>query len=136
MVNARETKMKENVISEENIRQLVNDFYSKVRDEKELGSIFIKAIGNDSEEWKPHLQKLCDFWSSIMLGSRRYHGSPFQRHLMLPKFERVLFDHWLSLFEETTREIYTEEIADRFVEKSKQISKSLQLGLYQRFPEK
>ena len=55
--------MKENVISEENIRQLVNDFYSKVRDEKELGSIFIKAIGNDSEEWKPHLQKLCDFWS-------------------------------------------------------------------------
>lgn len=123
--------MKENIITEKNISKLVDDFYSKIRADKALGSIFIQAIGNDLNEWEPHLQKLCDFWSSIMLGSKRYHGSPFQKHLMLPAFDRALFDRWLMLFEETTREIYTEEIVNQYIEKSTRIAKSLQLGLYQ-----
>ncbi|MCD6034264.1 MAG: hypothetical protein K0R63_5 [Rickettsiales bacterium] len=122
--------MKESRVTEETIRRLVDEFYAKVRVDQGLGPIFSKAIGDDPEIWKPHLQKMYNFWSSIMLSSGRYHGTPFQKHLMLPAFEMRLFDRWLALFEETARAIHTQDTADRYVEKSRRIAESLKLGLY------
>lgn len=122
--------MKENKITEETVRLLVTEFYSKVRADNELGLIFFKAIGNDPEGWASHLHKLCNFWSSIMLGSKCYHGSPFQKHQMLPPFDRKLFERWLMLFEQTAHEIHTADIVDQYMEKGKRIAKSLQIGLY------
>lgn len=122
--------MQESQITEETIRRLVDEFYAKIRADARLGPIFDQAIGNSLEAWKPHLRKMYDFWSSIMLASGRYHGNPFQKHLMLPPFDSVLFDRWLALFEETAREIHTQDAADRYVEKSRRIAESLKFGLY------
>jgi hemoglobin len=120
--------MKESSITEETIRRLVDEFYAKVRADQGLAPIFAKAIGDDPEIWKPHLQKMYDFWSSLMLTSGRYHGNPFQKHQMLPAFDMGLFDRWLALFEETARDIHTPDTADRYVEKSRRIAESLKLG--------
>ena len=50
-------------ITENMIRQLVHGFYAKVRADQELGPIFARVIG---EDWDPHLEKMCAFWSSVM----------------------------------------------------------------------
>lgn len=124
--------MKENHITESNIRQLVNNFYTRVRKDKLLSPIFKQTIGDGLEVWKPHLQTMYDFWTSVMLGGGHYQGNPLQKHQMLPSFDIKLFDRWLVLFEEAARELYTEEIANHYVEKSKRIAESLKLGLYYR----
>ena len=122
--------MKESIITDETINRLVHDFYTKVRADKDLGPIFAHAIGDDDAQWEPHLQRMVDFWSSIMLTSGRYHGNPFQKHKDLPPFDISLFDRWLELFAETAGEFYNQENADRFIEKSIRIAESLKLGLY------
>ena len=59
--------MRKDKITEESIRELVNRFYSKVRTDKRLSPIFLQAIGENDEHWQLHLEKICDFWSSVML---------------------------------------------------------------------
>ncbi len=125
--------MKAKYITDDNIRNLIDFFYQKVRVDKELGPIFLETIGNNDEAWKPHLQKLYNFWSSIMLGSGLYHGNLFQKHRMLPPFDIELFDNWLVLFGGCARELFIQEIAEQFIEKSQRIADSLKKGLY--FPE-
>ncbi|MGN6671469.1 MAG: group III truncated hemoglobin [Candidatus Nucleicultricaceae bacterium] len=121
---------KQHSITEENIRCLVDSFYAKVRVDTLLNPIFSKAIGEDIKMWQPHLQIMYDFWSSLMLSSNRYKGNPFQKHIDLSPFDMTLFDTWLRLFEETAREIYIEDLANQYIEKSKRIAGSLKAGLY------
>jgi hemoglobin len=117
-------------ITEATIRLQVDRFYGKVRKDTQLAPIFNGAIGTDEAEWQPHLQRMYDFWSSIMLGSRKYRGNPMKKHQDLPAFDAALFDRWLALFEETARELHTPKIAERYIAKSKVIAESLKYGLY------
>jgi hemoglobin len=98
-------------ITEDSIKQLVDSFYTKIRQDTELGTIFNGAIGNSDAEWQPHLDKLYAFWSSVMLTSGRYHGNPMKKHIDLPPFDLSLFDRWLEMFEETAHELHTKDIA-------------------------
>ncbi len=122
--------MKTNVITENNITQLVNKFYTKVRADDQLGPIFAEAVGESNEEWEPHLRRMVDFWSSIMITSRNYHGNPIKKHQDLPGFDINLFDRWLALFAETAHELYVREIADKYINRSRRIAERLKLALY------
>lgn len=126
----KDSRVKEQLITEENIRLLVNSFYAKVRKDALLSPIFSKVIGEDIEMWQPHLETMYDFWSSLMLNSNRYKGNPFQKHVDLSPFDMTLFDTWLHLFEETACEIYIEDLANQYIEKSNRIAGSLKAGLY------
>lgn len=120
--------MKAEKITEESIRGLVDGFYAKVRLDEFLGPIFAEAF-TEKKGWQSHLPKMYDFWSSVMLGTSRYRGNPFQKHFMLPPFDSQLFDRWLALFKETLFEIYVETIADQFIEKSERIAGKLKYSL-------
>jgi len=122
--------MSGDVITEESIKELVDRFYAKVRDNAELGPVFDAAIGENDHDWKPHLERMYAFWSSVMLTSGRYHGNPMQKHKDLPHFDENLFDTWLALFAETAHEIHDAVIADRYIDRSRRIAESLKLGLY------
>lgn len=122
--------MKEATIREESIKCLVDNFYAKVRRDPALSPIFTAAIGESEDQWRPHLEKMYDFWSSLMLASKRYHGNPFKMHKDLPAFDEKLFDRWLELFAQTAQELYTSSEMARFIEKSIMIAQSLKYGLY------
>lgn len=64
-------KRKVSTINEQTIKQLVDNFYAKIKRDPDLNPIFSNAIGEDYNEWHSHLEKMYDFWSSIMLGSNR-----------------------------------------------------------------
>lgn len=121
---------KQDIISEETIRALIDRFYGKVRRDPALAPIFLGAIGESAEAWAPHLQVMYDFWSSVMLGSGRYHGNPMMKHKALPAFDAALFDRWLALFAETAQEIHGPAAAQAYIDKSRRIAESLKLGLY------
>ena len=116
-------------ISEDAIRDLVDQFYAKVRADSELGPVFEHAIRGD---WEPHLAKMRDFWSSVMLTSGRYKGNPVAVHGRVEGMESELFDRWLTLFRETCRELFDESIAEAFQAKAARIAESLKLALFYR----
>ena len=97
-------------VTEEMIRSLVHAFYDKVRADPELGPIFAGAIS----DWGPHLQKMCDFWSSVTLMSGRYHGRPMPAHAKLEGVGAEHFERWLGLFQETAHQVCPPEAAALF----------------------
>ncbi|HEY5809660.1 MAG TPA: group III truncated hemoglobin [Povalibacter sp.] len=111
-------------IDERMIEQLVRSFYARIRDDSLLGPIFNSRIS----DWEPHLQRMCSFWSSVTLSSGIYHGQPMRVHLPLPIDARH-FDHWLALFEHTARDLFSEKVAEYFMERARRIAKSLELGI-------
>jgi hemoglobin len=111
-------------ITEPLIERLVREFYAKVRADAVLAPIFDARI----EDWEPHLERMCAFWSSVALMSGRYHGTPMARHLPMP-VDADHFDRWLGLFETTAWEICPPEAAAHFVELARRIAASLELGI-------
>ena len=113
-------------ITEEAIRQLVDAFYAKVRKDQRLGPIFNGTIG---DKWDVHLPKMYDFWSSVTRMTGRYKGKPMVQHMKLKQVEQGDFDIWLSLFRETARDLFADEVANIFIARAEMIAKSLQLGM-------
>jgi hemoglobin len=116
-------------IDETVIRSLVHGFYAKVRNDAEIGPIFNRIIGQD---WDQHLNKMCDFWSSVMLLTGNYKGNPMIAHMRLKMVRPEHFERWLALFRQTTAELCTPEVASLFVAKAENIARSLQLGMFYR----
>lgn len=121
---------KNSEISEKSIKELVDSFYEKVLKSDDLAYIFENKIGKTKEEWQPHLQKMYSFWSSLMISSGSYKGNPLRKHKELPSFPEEKFNKWLELFFETAHEIFEEEIAKKFIDKSELIARSFKYGLY------
>ena len=119
-------------ISEEMIHAVVHGFYGRIRQDPALGPIFTRVIG--PEAWPEHLAKMCDFWSSVMLMSGRFHGAPMAVHTRIELQDGLgingpHFARWLHLFDQTVTELCPPEAAALFVQKSKLIAQSLQLGI-------
>lgn len=111
-------------IDEAMIRKLVHGFYDRVRGDPLLGPVFAARI----DDWEPHLERMCAFWSSVALWTGRYHGRPMEKHLPLPVDSRH-FDRWLELFGRTARELCPAAAADHFIERAERIAESLELGI-------
>jgi hemoglobin len=112
-------------VDEAMIERLVHAFYARVRQDPTLGPIFEAAI----DDWDEHLAKLCDFWSSVLLMTGRFKGSPMTAHARLPDIQPAHFGRWLELFHATARQLCPPTAAALFVERSSMIGQSLQLGL-------
>lgn len=99
---------KNDIASLEDIKLLVNTFYSQVQTDDFLGPIFNEKIGN---RWPEHLEKMYRFWQTILLEVHTYSGSPFPPHKQLP-VAKEHFDRWMELFTQTTDNLFTGALAD------------------------
>lgn len=118
-----------NEISEEAIHRLVDDFYAKVRADSGLGPILAHAFPGD---WETHLSLLREFWSSVLLGSGDYKGNPAVIHRHMVGIEMELLDRWFALFDQTSRQIFVDNLADTLLEKAMRIAESRKLPLFNR----
>ena len=113
--------------TEVQLERLVGAFYAKVRADAELGALFEGAV----HDWPEHLGKLTAFWSSVMLTTGRYKGSPMAAHLRhVHAIEPAMFDRWLALWAETARENLSQQDADLIRVKAERIAESLKLALF------
>ena len=113
-------------VTEAMIHDVVQGFYDKVRTDPALGPIFSRVIGDG---WDEHLAKMCDFWSSVLLMSGRFKGSPMVAHAQVGDIRPTHFARWLHLFRQTVEELCPPDAAALFVAKSEMIAQSLQLGI-------
>lgn len=115
-------------IDEAFVARLVDQFYGRVRDSDLLGPIFAKVVGDD---WDPHLATMKRFWSSVVLGTGRYHGRPVPAHTKLDGVTPEHFAVWLGLFRETVTEVAeVPATVEVFMEKANRIARSLQLAMW------
>jgi hemoglobin len=112
-------------VDEAMIRELIHTFYGRVRQDPDLGPIF----GREVADWDEHLEKLCDFWSSVLLMTGRFKGQPMAVHVRVGDIAPHHFAQWLQLFETTARELWPPSAAALVCAKAHQIGESLQLGI-------
>ena len=112
-------------VTEEMIHQLVHGFYARIRVDPALGPIFNRVI----HDWDPHLQKMCDFWSSVMLMTGRFKGAPMPAHIRIAEIRPTHFARWLHLFRQTAQELCPPVAAAAFIARAEMIAQSLQLGI-------
>lgn len=93
----------------DHIKLLVDTFYSKIRKDELLKDIFNDII---QDRWPAHLEKMYRFWQTVLLEEYTYQGSPFLPHATLP-VQKIHFDRWLTLFNETIDEHFKGDKADR-----------------------
>jgi hemoglobin len=112
-------------VTEPMIRDLVHAFYAEVRRDPLLGPIFAARI----DDWDAHLDKLCAFWSSVVLMTGRFKGRPMPAHVAIAEISVAHFERWLALFRATARSVCPEPAAALFVDRAERIAESLYLGI-------
>ncbi len=83
------------------ISKMVNAFYTRVQQDPRLGPLFDDVAKVD---WPPHMEKLTNFWSRILLGQAGYAGNPMRAHVdvhVQSEFDHDHFRRWLTLFHDT-----------------------------------
>lgn len=93
------TEGEHSLISPETLAQLVQDFYADVRKDPLLGPVFEREIG---DQWDAHLVRMEDFWSTVMLGTRKFRGNLVHRHMQLPDVTPEHFNAWIQLWAKHT----------------------------------
>lgn len=113
-------------VTENEISELVDTFYGKIREDYLLGPIFETALHG---EWGPHLAKMKAFWSSVMLATGTYKGNPMMTHLRLPRLTGTHLNRWLEMWREATSAICADPaVASIFVGKAEMIGERFVLA--------
>lgn len=116
---------KNKILTINDIQQLVDAFYEKVREDELLGPIFNRVI---EDRWPEHLEKMYRFWQTVLLNEHTYHGSPFPPHAHLP-IEKKHFEHWLHLFYSTVNEHFTGEKATEALWRAEKMAQMFQFKI-------
>ena len=114
--------MKNDILTRDDIKVLVDGFYAKVQADPLLGPVFSHV------DWPQHLPIMYNFWSSMLLGDQSYRGNPLQKHLPLA-IEGSHFDRWLSLFTETVDMHFQGERADEIKMRARSIAGIFQMRM-------
>lgn len=99
-----------------------------MRGDAALAPVFERRI--PPAGWPAHLQRMTDFWSSVLMMSGRYKGRPMPVHQRIEEARPGHFESWLALFRETARETCPPGAAEIFIERAERIAASLQLGMF------
>jgi len=102
-------KARKEIETLEDIKLLVDDFYGRIRKDELLKDIFNHKI---EDRWPAHLQRMYDFWQTVLLDQKAYSGSPFLPHATLP-VEKQHFDRWIALFNATVDTHFEGEKAEK-----------------------
>jgi hemoglobin len=115
------------------LRRLVDDFYADVRRDDLLGPVFSKAVGDN---WEPHLERMTEFWSTVMLGTRSFKGNVYQKHVALAESSDVAPAHflrWITLWNRHTQALFPGAAAEELQSTAAGIGRNLFYGFFQQF---
>ncbi len=92
---------KTDILTENDVKLLVDSFYEQVQADKSLGPIFNEVA---QVNWEHHLPRMYAFWEFLLLGKDTYRGNPIEPHNRLAQkvaLTEAHFDRWLALFNES-----------------------------------
>ncbi|MDQ7012668.1 MAG: group III truncated hemoglobin [Planctomycetota bacterium] len=109
------------VVSEADIRVLVDSFYDTILADDMLGPIFERHV----QDWSLHLPKMYRFWSTIVLRTGLYAGRPIEVHEALPNLTRAHFDRWIVLWERTVTDVIHPDAHRAFMVSARRMARSM-----------
>ncbi len=124
--------MKQDIKDRRDVQALITAFYTKVRQNEEIGFFFNNSI----QDWDAHLEKLTDFWESNLFFAGSYSGNPIKAHVKTDaengnKISEYHFGIWLNLWFETINSMFEGELAERAKNNARKMSTHLFLKIYQ-----
>lgn len=114
-------------ITETLIRDVVERFYARARADDLLGPIFRRVVAD--EDWQQHIDTITDFWSSVLLSTRRYHGRPMPKHVSIPELDDAHFQRWLKLFSQTAFEASGRAVGEIMTSRAEKIANAMRLSI-------
>lgn len=104
--------MKQDITTRTDIDTLVKVFYDKLLADDLLKEIFEKTVVAHLEI---HLEKVADFWDSILLDANNYRGNVVEKHFDINKLfnlDKAAFDRWLLHWKNSVDELFEGEKAE------------------------
>ncbi|MBD2722339.1 group III truncated hemoglobin [Hymenobacter armeniacus] len=124
------TPTRPDITTEADVKRLVDTFYAKVNQDALLDPIF---NGFAQVDWPRHLPNMYDFWSGLLLGTGRYRGRPFPKHVPLP-IDASHFQRWVALFLMTVDELFAGPTAEEAKLRGQAIAQVFEARLRARGP--
>jgi hemoglobin len=115
------------------LRRLVDNFYTDIRADDLLGPVFARALG---DHWEPHLERMTEFWSTVMLGTRSFKGNVYQKHVALAETSDVAPAHflrWITLWNRHSSALFPGPAAEELQSTAAGIGRNLFFGFFQEF---
>jgi len=115
------------------IRGLVHAFYDDVRVDDLLGPVFANTIKGD---WSAHLDRMVEFWCTVMIGTRTFKGDVYGKHVRLAQESQTSPGHflrWLTLWHRHTTARFTPALAAEFQVTAHRIGRNLFFGFFGEF---
>ncbi|CAA9511044.1 MAG: hypothetical protein AVDCRST_MAG85-2344 [uncultured Solirubrobacteraceae bacterium] len=97
----------------EDCERLVRAFYGQAFEDPTIGFVFTDVVGLDLEA---HVPRITDFWTTVLLGDKRYGGSAFNPHVAVHAkvaLEERHFERWLQLWFGTVDDRFKGEKANQ-----------------------
>lgn len=94
------------ITTQDDIKLLIDTFYTKVREDDVIGYIFNDVAKVD---WAKHLPRMYAFWEFLLIGGESYQGNPIEPHRKLHAMVPLTaahFERWLALFQQTVDELF------------------------------
>ena len=111
--------LKPEITTRQDISDLVERFYTRVREDEIIGPIF---RDQENFSWDTHIPVMVNFWSNILLDDASYQGNPMLKHIELNRktpLTQLHFQRWKELFFSTLDELF---IGDRVNEAKKRVN--------------
>ena len=116
----------------EDVQELVSNFYSKVRKNKEIGEFFNGTV----LDWDEHEERLTDFWENTLFMNKAYSGNPIRVHLNVDRLfnhtiEQKHFGIWLNLWFETIDELFQGDNATKAKMRARKMATLLFIKIFE-----
>lgn len=121
--------MKHDIQNKNDIIQLVDTFYDKVKADALIGHFFSEVM---KVNWEKHLPKMYNFWDNVVFYTNNYSGNPMQVHKnihALHPFTGGDFKQWYQLFVQTVDELFEGDNAALIKQRALSIATIMQIKI-------
>jgi hemoglobin len=121
--------MKRDIENRADIEILVNSFYEKVKEDKDIGFFFTDVVNIN---WDKHLPIMYNFWENILFNTGSYSGNPMEKHIKLNKKSKIKMEHfqrWTNLFNSTVDSLFEGINAEMVKQRALSIATVMQIKI-------
>jgi hemoglobin len=121
--------MKKDITTRKDIEILVDEFYSKIKNDEQIGFIFFEIANVNMEK---HLPIMYDFFENMLFYTGSYTGNPMELHKHVSRLfplTEAHFRQWNYLFCTAVDALFAGKTAELVKQRAKSISTVMQIKI-------
>jgi hemoglobin len=118
--------MKRPIKTREDIKFMVDEFYTTAKKNTLIGHFFNEVVVLD---WDKHMPTMYDFWSDLLLGTCLYKGNPMIKHFVLNEKSAMRTEHfkeWLTLWKDNINAHFEGVKAEEAISRAENIARLME----------